>query len=424
MTSCSAGILTGATCSLTVNNDITEFTGTLGQTVVYNIPVSQYSGVTKEAYDLGYASFLGIFDAATNALKIGVTLSESASSYSPQSVAVTYSASIPGNLVSATVLLSASSKDSLVAAIDSIIQSRYSSASIPPAVISAIQPAGVTIDPIHAWLQQSIVFSGAVRYNSDLATRTAYNKGVAKYFGVYKDGHYTAGHSMVGVETAGAARRSSTSITFLAVLSCSTLNSAMTTAGKQNGSALRDAIQSVINEPEYSSVGTAAAVASMGEAHAIHSCDTQADSGWSGAMIAGIVVGSILGIVIFAGVGYMLCKKSILEDKSVDKGIENYEINVPATSPRYTPELYPESCLTPKGLQPHPEDKLDDDTAAAVIRGTIQFDNPANLRKEDEDLDLRIGKDEEAGRSRSSTIEFMEMQDLYIQDIQDPIVQL
>jgi len=82
-----------------------------------------------------------------------------------------------------------------------------------------------------------------------------------------------------------------------------------------------------------------------------------------------------------------------MQDKSVDKGIENYEINVPATSPRYTPELYPESCLTPKGLQPHPEDKLDDDTAAAVIRGTIQFDNPANLRKEDEDLDLHIDKE-------------------------------
>jgi len=227
--------------------------------------------------------------------------------------------------------------------------------SIPPASVAEIQPAKVTMDEGNgltwvltpkagdqdAWLEQTVSFSGAVPYNSDKTTQTAYNKGFGKYIGVYQDGQFAPGNSVVGIESATRVTRrggaASTSVTFLAVLHEMDMDSALTAAKQQNQQALTAAIQSIINaEPAYSSVRPAAVVA-MEAAHLSQrlATSTQAKescTGLSAEEIAGIVIGSIVGLVIYTAFVCWLCKKSMTKDVPF--------ASLPLESPTSTPEKY------------------------------------------------------------------------------------
>jgi len=283
-------------------------TGQVRQSVTFAISTQQYAGVIKEAYDMGYASFLGIYDDLSNSLVSGCLLTGTASP-ARRSSTVSYVARVISNLLSAATASSRSANGAsdLQASINAVIHAAYPNQSIPTALVTGISNVSVTIhvDPLspvvhagYATMTQSAAFASTVAYSGDI--EMAYNKGYGKSLGIYSTVSrrrvgYKPGTNVVGYQTA---RRTGSSISWISVLHCAAARSAQTLAASRDLALLQDSIQEVINS-EYSSLGPAAQATSLGTPSSQFAfCDSSSSSGLSGAAIAGIVIGSVAGCTV------------------------------------------------------------------------------------------------------------------------------
>jgi len=300
---------------------------TLAQTVTYSISVAQYAGQTKEAYDFGFASFLGIYDSFTNSYMDGCTL-QGIATPSRRGSQVVYTAGVIQTLLAAATsnANSATATSELQAAVNSVIAAAYRNAMVPGATISAITKAVVSVSVDTSgvpagfgYISQAVVFSSTVDY-SDGDTRYAYDKGYGNYLGIYSpvSQSYVSGNSVGGVQV-GSSRRSSTTISWLATLTCDTVITAYHAAKGKDLAALKQAIQDVIVS-EYASLGTSATPSSMAKVNSQAICDSYSGSnGLSGGDIAGIVVGSIIGVALIAAIIYFCAFKKISAECSDGK---------------------------------------------------------------------------------------------------------
>jgi len=147
-------------------------------------------------------------------------------------------------------------------------------------------------------LTNTVSFSPSVDYN-DATTALAYDKGYGRFLGIYStDKVYVTGTSVTGYQSS---RRSAQSITFVSQVNCDSFSVAYNaaTAGG-NSAALQAAIQAVINA-EYPVVGTASSPSLSGVTSDSSQCAVHSDDGLSGATIAGVVVGSVVGALLLGG---------------------------------------------------------------------------------------------------------------------------
>jgi len=283
----------------------------LTQTVTFSLSASQYVGVTKSAYDSGYASFLGIYESATSTLKAGCSLTGALSSRRG-GASVAYTASVIQALLSAayTAANSQTAANDLQQAIATIISSHYPNQNIPAAVVIHITKASVAAGSVsdgYAGLDQSISFSSTVAYSSDASTQAAYNKGYGQFLGLYHTSSFGGSWTGGGVTGIQTSRRSGNIIHFFTVLSCSAYANAYAAATTASGSALQTAIQAVISA-EYHFLSTAIKPSVLSEPGVnAGSCGfsySPNNNGLDGGAIAGIVVGSIVGAVLCATIIY------------------------------------------------------------------------------------------------------------------------
>jgi len=293
------------------------FKRTLTQTVTFSIEVAQYTGQVKEAYDFGYADFLGIYDSVTNSYTTGCSLQGIASpSRRGSGSAIAYTAIITQALLAAASASAngASAASVLQAAVNNVIATAYGNVSIPAASVSVITKAvvAVSVDAsgISAglgYISQAVSFSSTVAY-SNADTKASYDKGYGNFLGIYSSGSYAAGTSVAGFAT--SSRRSSTTINWLTVLTCATYEAAYAASSGKDLNALKAAIQSIITS-EYPSLSPAFAatpsvMASISDTLAA-SCGG-GDDGLSGGDIAGIVIGSVFGFALIAAIVYLACR--------------------------------------------------------------------------------------------------------------------
>merc|ERR1712086_903832 len=181
-------------------------------------------------------------------------------------------------------------KEDLVAKINAVIASVYPNSTIPAANVTNI--VALTVEVVasssgtqsgYSTMTQTVSFTPAVDYN-DATTALAYDKGYARFLGIYStDKVYVTGTSVTGYQTS---RRAVLSITWISQINCDGFSAAYATASSSgNSAALQAAIQAVITA-EY------------------------ADDGLSGADIAGIVVGSVVGALLIVGVIWYVATSS------------------------------------------------------------------------------------------------------------------
>jgi len=289
----------------------------LAQTVTYSISTSQYVGAVKEAYDNGYASYLGIYQSSSNSLIAGCSLTGTASPTRRGSV-ISYAAVIISSL-SAAAIANANSNNAqagIQAAINAVIASAYSNQNIPSALVQAVSPAIVSISVDassvtagYSAMTQVVSFVTTVAYSTSTPTRDAYDKGYGSFLGIYSTGvGYTTGTGVQGYQTSST-RRAGTSLTYLSVLKCAAYASASNAAAGKSTADLQSAIQNVINS-EHSILGIAATPSSLGGPSQAGFCSSGNSSGLSGGAIAGIVIGSVLGFLLLIIIIYFLvCRK-------------------------------------------------------------------------------------------------------------------
>jgi len=309
---------------------VVSVTVAISQTVTFSISVSQYTGATKEAYDNGYASFLGIYESSTNSLTTGCSLTGTATAARRKS-AVAYIAQIIPSLYSAALANAKSSNAQALIqnAIASVIAAAYSGQNIPAAVVSAVLAPSVKLNVDYSSIlagysamTQQVSFSSAVPY-SNAATQGAYDKGYGQFLGIYSTSSgYVTGTSVTGFETTSS-RRGGTSISYVTVLACAAYASAYSAAAGKSTEALKAAIQAVINS-EYSTLGNAATPSSIGDQEVAGFCSDNGSSGLSGGAIAGIVIGSVVGFIIIVAIVYFLaCRPATAKENSNDdKNVE------------------------------------------------------------------------------------------------------
>jgi len=302
---------------------VVSVTVAISQTLTFSISVSQYTGATKEAYDNGYASFLGIYDSSTNSLTTGCSLTGTAIA-SRRSSVVTYVAAIIQSLSAAATANAKSSnaQASIQNAIASVIASAYSGQDIPAAIVLAVSDASVTLNvdtagilPGYSSMIQQVSFSSTVLYGSN-PTQDAYNKGYAQFLGIYSTSSgYTTDTSVIGFETTSS-RRGGTSISYVTVLACAAYASAYSAAGGKGTADLKAAIKAVIDS-EYQSLGSAATPSSIGDQAVAGFCSDSGSSGLNGGDIAGIVIGSVVGFILIVAIVYFLaCRPATAQESS------------------------------------------------------------------------------------------------------------
>jgi len=197
-----------------------------------------------------------------------------------------------------------------VAQINAVIASVYPNSTIPAAVVTNI--VALTVEVVadtqsgFSSMTQTLNFNPAVDYN-DATTALAYDKGYARFLGIYStDKVYVTGTSVTGYQTS---RRAALSITWVSQINCDGFSAAYATASSSgNSAALQAAIQAVITA-EYAAVGTAS-VPSWPTTALTYSSYCSSDDGLSGADIAGIVVGSVVGALLIVGVIWYVATSS------------------------------------------------------------------------------------------------------------------
>jgi hypothetical protein len=194
----------------------------------------------------------------------------------------------------------------LAAAINQVIAAVYPNSTIPAANVTNIAPlivevaASTTIGNAgYSTMTQTVAFNPAVNYQ-DANTALAYDKGYGRFIGIYTTNkEYVTGTSVTGYQTS---RRAAQSITWISQVTCDGFSYAYNAASSSsNPVALQNAIQAVINA-EYAAVGNAAVPSwsTTGLTYSVTYCSS--DDGLSGADIAGIVVGSVVGALLLVGV--------------------------------------------------------------------------------------------------------------------------
>jgi len=299
------------------------------------IEVAQYTGKVKEAYDFGYASFLGIYNSVTNSYTAGCSL-QSTVSASRRGSAIAYTAIIAEDdrdllaaaYASANGASESARASALQAAVNKVITDAYRNAEIPPATVSAITNAAVSlavsgITAGYGYINQAVTFSSTVDY-SNADTKRSYDKGYGSFLGIYSSGSYAAGTSVAGIVT--SSRRSSTAINWLTVLTCATYDAAYSASSGKDLNTLKAAIQSIIDS-EYppGTAATPSAMSSISDALAA-SCGG-GDDGLSGGDIAGIVIGSIFGFALIVVIIYFLAFKKSSDSSEEPKATETFTNN-------------------------------------------------------------------------------------------------
>ena len=209
-------------------------------------------------------------------------------------------------LSSVTATANAGTPTSLAQAINEVVASaRFQNSTIPTAVVIAIVPLTVEVvasssggQAGYSSMTQTASFNPAVNYD-DANTALAYDKGYGRFLGIYSTAKvYVTGTSVTGYQTS---RRAAQSITWVSAINCNGFSAAYNAATSSGSSAaLKVAIQAVI-DAEYVAVGTASTPSLLpsGFTYLGH-CSS--DDGLSGADIAGIVVGSVVGALLIVGV--------------------------------------------------------------------------------------------------------------------------
>jgi hypothetical protein len=197
----------------------------------------------------------------------------------------------------------------LAAAINEVIAAVYPNSTIPAANVTNIVALTVEVAAAstsgnagYSTMTQTVNFNPAVNYQ-DANTALAYDKGYARFIGIYNDNkEYVTGTSVTGYQTS---RRTAAaqSITWISQVTCDGFSYAYTQASSSssNSVALQNAIQAVI-DAEYAAVGNASvpSLSTTALTYSVTYCSS--DDGLSGADIAGIVVGSVVGALLLVGV--------------------------------------------------------------------------------------------------------------------------
>jgi len=334
-----------------------SFKAILTQTVTFSIEVARYTGQVKEAYDNGYASFLGIYDSSTNSLIAGCSLQSTASA-SRRGSAIAYSATIIESLLAAASSSAngASAASVLQATVNSVIAAAYGSAAIPAAVVSAITKAVVTVvvdasglAAGYGYISQAVTFPSTVLY-SDADTKLSYDKGYGSFLDIYSSGNYAADTSVAGIAT--SSRRSSTTINWLTVLTCATYDAAYSASSSKDLNALKAAIQNIIAR-EYPSVVTAVKPSLMSSISGALAASCGGDDGLSGGDIAGIVIGSVFGFALIVAIIYFLVCRSPVSDGDASK-------------PDAQAKASQLEITTPAAEEQSPNDKITTDSAVRI----------------------------------------------------------
>jgi len=196
---------------------------------------------------------------------------------------------------------------SLAATINQVIAVFYPNSTIPAANVTNIVALTVEVaastsgNAGYSTMTQTVNFNPAVNYQ-DANTALAYDKGYARFIGIYNTNkEYVTGTSVTGYQTS---RRTAAaqSITWISQVTCDGFSNAYNAASSSsNPVALQNAIQAVINA-EYAAVGNASVPSwsTTGLTYSVTYCSS--DDGLSGADIAGIVVGSVVGALLLVGV--------------------------------------------------------------------------------------------------------------------------
>jgi hypothetical protein len=194
----------------------------------------------------------------------------------------------------------------LAAAINEVIAAVYPNSTIPAANVTNIVALTVEVaasttigNAGYSTMTQTVNFNPAVNYQ-DANTALAYDKGYARFIGIYNDNkEYVTGTSVTGYQTS---RRAAQSITWISQVTCDGFSYAYNAASSSssNSLALKNAIQAVI-DAEYAAVGNASVPSFPSQlTYSVTYCSS--DDGLSGADIAGIVVGSVVGSLLLVGV--------------------------------------------------------------------------------------------------------------------------
>jgi len=155
------------------------------------------------------------------------------------------------------------------------------------------------------YMRQAVTFVNTISY--DIApTSVAYDKGYAKFLGIYSsESGYTRGTSVTGFQTS---RRGSSTISWLAVLTCATYEAAIGAAAGKNTNGLMLAIQDIIKN-EYPVIGNAVAPSNMADVVGSASYCNSNDGGLSGGDIGAIVVGSFFAFFLIVAIVYLALQR-------------------------------------------------------------------------------------------------------------------
>jgi len=292
-------------------------TAAMKQSVTYGITASSYiQEATKGGYDLGYCKYTAVCDMTTNLPKTGNSKPIGTVS-GRRVVQVNYVTQVARKLLPEVISATSNGNAAgLQAAINNAIATAYPNASIPAAVVTTFGAATVEVsanDNVlstsqtgYASLTQDIAFSPSIDYSNE-STALAYDKGYGKFLGIYNSAKvYLAGSSVTSYQTS---RRSAKSITWVSQVPCDGLTVAYSAAtGSSSSATLQAAIQAVIDD-EYPAVGVASSP-SLGRVALDQSQCAHSDDGLSGADIAGIVVGSVVGVLVLAGAAWYFMRVS------------------------------------------------------------------------------------------------------------------
>jgi len=288
---------------------IAPATAKVKSSVTYGFSASSYIGDTKASHDLGYCIYTAICDSATNLPKSGNSNPVGKVS-GRRLVQVDYATQVArGRLSEVISATNSGTASGLQATINNVIATVYPNSTIPAAAVTTFGAATVEVNANNGVLStsqtgyssmtQAISFSPSVDYNN-ATTALAYDKGYGRLLGIYSSaGVYVPGTSVTGYQTS---RRSAKSITWISQVKCDGFSVAYNAAtASSNSAALQVAIQAVINE-EYPVVGNASSPSLLGVTSDQSQCAVHSDGGLSGADIAGIVVGTIAGVLLLVGV--------------------------------------------------------------------------------------------------------------------------